>query len=236
MKKKLIIGNWKLNPATLAEAKRLAAKIDPKPRHTAVVCPPALFLSQIEYPRLGAQDCFWMAKGPYTGQVSALQLKDLKVKYCLVGHSERRAEGETDQQANKKIKALVERGIIPVLCVGYGTTVEQDDFAVIDILRQQLADGLADVDSQKVIVAYEPVWAISGGDPYATKKIATPEHVETIAIFVKNKFNVGQVIYGGSSNAQNVKGFLQQDHIDGALPGGASLLPDEFNEMINTKI
>jgi len=236
MKKKLIIGNWKLNPATLGEAKRLAAKIDPKPRHTAVLCPPALFLSQVEYPRLGAQDCFWMSKGPYTGQVSPLQLKDLKIKYCLVGHSEKRLTGEDDGQVNEKIKALIAYGITPVLCVGYGTTVEQDDFAVIDILRHQLGMGLAEVEPAKVVVAYEPVWAISSGNPYATKKVATPEHAETIAIFIKTKFNVDKVIYGGSTNAQNTKGFLEQNNIDGVLPGGASLLPDEFNEMINIKL
>lgn len=236
MKKKLIIGNWKLNPPTLTEAKRLAAKIDRNPRHTAVLCPPAVFLSQINYPRLGAQDCFWATKGPYTGQISALQLKSLGVKYCLVGHSERRAVGETDEQVNVKLKALLEQKIVPVLCIGYGTAVEQDDLEVTDILWQQLSDGLADVDVPKVIVAYEPVWAISSGNPYATKKIATPDHAEKIAIFIKAKFNVGKVIYGGSTNAQNTKGFLQQDHIDGVLPGGASLAPSEFNQMINLEL
>src|SRR6185369_677016 len=96
--KKLIIGNWKLNPLTLPEAQALAAKIDRQPRHTAVICPPAAFLSNIDYPNLGAQDCFWKIKGPYTGQISAAQLKSLGVKYCLVGHSEKRALGETDEQ------------------------------------------------------------------------------------------------------------------------------------------
>src|SRR3989338_9532133 len=95
--KKLIIGNWKINPITIKEAVSLASKIDRAPKHEAVICPPIAFLSSIPYPRLGAQDSFWMAKGPYTGGVSPATLKSLKVKYCLVGHSERRSMGETDE-------------------------------------------------------------------------------------------------------------------------------------------
>ncbi len=227
MTKKLILGNWKLNPATLAEAKRLAAKIDRNPKHTAVLCPPVVFLSQINYPRLGAQDCFWQIKGPFTGQISALQLKSLGVKYCLVGHSERRAAGDTDQEINDKVKALQSANITPVLCVGHGTTPGQDEFDVIDVLKEQLAVGLGGADPKKVVVAYEPVWAIGTGTP------ATPEHAEKIAIFIKSKYEIETVIYGASVNSVNVKKFLEQDHIDGVLPGGASLSPNEFNQMIN---
>jgi triosephosphate isomerase len=236
MKKKLIIGNWKLNPTTLAEAQRLAAKIERNPKHTAVICPPAVFLSQIDYPRLGAQDCFWAAKGAYTGQVSALQLKSLGVKYCLVGHSERRAIGESDEMINAKVAALLSNKLVPVLCIGFGTTVGHDDLEVIDVLRIQLKAGLRGLDAKKVIVAYEPVWAISSGDPYATKKVATPDHVEKISLFIKSKFGVATVLYGGSANASNTASFLAASAVDGLLVGGASLLPDEFNKMINIKL
>src|SRR5437016_5335897 len=115
--KKLIIGNWKLNPLTLRDALKLAASISTKAKNTIVICPPAIYLSQISYPNLGAQDCFWQDKGPYTGQVSPLQLKNLKVKYCIVGHSERRGAGDTDEMVNAKIKALLENKITPILCI-----------------------------------------------------------------------------------------------------------------------
>lgn len=235
MRKKLIIGNWKLNPLTVKEAVALATKIDRHPRHEAVICPPAVFLPALSYPRIGSQDTFWMAKGPFTGQISPVTLKSFKVKYCLVGHSERRGMGETDEQINLKIKALIKEKMVPVLCIGYGTTVEQDDLEVIDILKSQLSSALKGVDSSRVIVAYEPVWAISGGNPYATKKIATPEHAEKIALFIRNKYHTGKILYGGSANVANAKGFLEQRSIDGLLVGGASLLADDFNTIINMK-
>ena len=228
MQKKIIIGNWKLNPLKLKEAIALAKKIDRRSKHTAVICPPVAFLGQIDYPNLGAQDCFWKDKGPFTGQVSPAQLADLGVKYCLVGHSEKRALGETDTELNGKVLALQNNGIVPVLCVGHGTTPDQDDMAVVDVIKHQLEIGLHNADRQKLIVAYEPVWAIGTGTP------ATPEHAEKIAIYIKTKFEVGRVIYGASTNSVNASTFLDQPNIDGLLPGGASLLPEDFNKMINT--
>src|SRR5574340_365535 len=103
--KKLIIANWKLNPATLKDARELASKIEQASKNTVALCPPAIYLSQIDYPNLGAQDCFWQEKGAYTGQTSPLQLVDLKIKYCIIGHSEKRGVGETDGQINLKLKA-----------------------------------------------------------------------------------------------------------------------------------
>lgn len=233
MSRKLIIANWKLNPSTLKDALKLAASISVKAKNKVVLCPPTVYLSQINYPNLGAQDCFWQEKGPFTGQTSAAQLRDLGVKYCLVGHSEKRAAGDTDEMINAKVKSCLANKIVPILCVGFGTTVEQDDLEVTDVLKTQLDADLAGIDASKVIVAYEPVWAISSGDPYATKKIATPEHAEKIAIFIKTKYHSGKVIYGGSANLNNSKGFLQQPNIDGLLPGGVSLIPDHFNQIIN---
>jgi len=233
---KIIIGNWKLNPLTLAEAQALAGKIDRAPRHTAVICPPMPFLSAIDYPNLGAQDCFWKQKGPYTGQASPAELNSLGVKYCIVGHSERRNLGETNKEVNAKILGLQEYHITPILCIGFGTEAGEDEFAIIETLQQQLEEALTGTDREKVTVAYEPVWAISSGDPYATKKIESPEHTEKIAIFIKTKYEISTVLYGGSSNSTNAKSFLEQPHIDGLLVGGASLLPDDFNQMINTEI
>lgn len=230
MQKKLIIGNWKLNPVTVKEAMALAKKIDPKPRHEAVICPPAAFLASVQYPRLGAQDCFWENKGGHTGQISPLTLKSLKVKYCLVGHSERRNTGETEEGIHKKIESLLSVGITPVLCVGHGTSVKSDDLEVVDIVRAQLKSALTGVDASKVVVAYEPVWAIGTGTP------ATPDHAEKIALFIKTKFGITRVLYGASTNPTNARSFLTQPNIDGLLPGGASLLPKDFNAMINLDI
>jgi triosephosphate isomerase (TIM) len=225
--KKIIIANWKLNPQTLEEAQKLASAIEQKAKNKVVLCPPTIFLSKIDYPLLGAQDCFWQDKGAYTGQTSPSQLRDLGVKYCLVGHSEKRNVGETDEMANLKVLALLDNNITPVLCVGFGTVVGQDDLEVVDILRTQLDQGLKGADSSKVIVAYEPVWAIGTG------QTASPEHAEKIAIFIKTKYHVGKVIYGGSANAANAQGFLVQQNVDGLLPGGASLNARDFNQIIN---
>ena len=233
MQKKLIVANWKLNPSTLKEAVELVSSIERTKKNTVVLCPPIVYLSQINYPNLGAQDCFWEDKGAFTGQTSPAQLRDLRVKYCIIGHSERRTVGEADDEINAKVKACLAHKITPILCVGYGTTVEQDDLEVVDVLKGQLDVGLAGVDASSVVMAYEPIWAISTGDPYATKKIATPEHAEKIAIFIKSKYSVSKVLYGGSANPSNAQGFLDQPHIDGLLVGGASLVPKHFNQIIN---
>lgn len=231
--KKLIIANWKLNPTTLKDAQRLAAAISTKAKNKVVLCPPTIFLGQIKYPNIGAQDCFWQEKGPFTGQTSALQLSSLKAKYCLVGHSERREVGDTDTMINFKLRALIDHKITPVLCVGYGTTVEQDDLEVVDILRSQLTMDLEGIDASRLIVAYEPVWAISSGNAYTTKKVATPEHAEKVSIYIKNKFQVQKVLYGGSANINNAKAYLDQTNVDGLLIGAVSLIPEHFNQIIN---
>src|SRR6185436_15992612 len=111
--KKLIVANWKLNPTTLKEAQKLASSIARTKKNTVVLCPPAVYLSSIDYPNIGGQDCFWQDKGAYTGQTSPLQLKDLGVKYCIIGHSEKRTVGETDGQINFKLRTLLEHKIIP---------------------------------------------------------------------------------------------------------------------------
>lgn len=233
--KKLVIGNWKLNPLSLAEAERLASRIDPTPVHETVICPPTLFIASVNYPVLGAQDCFWENKGVHTGETSPLALKKLGVKYCLVGHSERRNNGETELEIRKKIEALLSVKIVPVLCVGFGTTVEEDDLEVTDVLKGQLTSALKGLATSPVVVAYEPVWAISSGNSYG-HKVATPDHAEKIAMFIETKFSVKKVLYGGSVNSTNAKGFMEQPHIAGLLVGGASLLPGDFNKIINIEV
>lgn len=231
--KKLVIANWKLNPITLKEAKKLIGAMAVKSKHKVVICPPTIYLPQLSYKNLGAQDCFWEEKGHFTGQTSPLHLKELKIKYCIVGHSERREVGESDYQINAKIKALLAQKITPILCIGFGTTAEEDDMEVVDVLKTQLETDLAGVNAHQVIVAYEPVWAISSGDPYLTKKHPTPEHAEKISLFIKTRFGIKTVLYGGSVTSFNAKGYLDQQHVDGLLIGGESLIPSHFNQIIN---
>lgn len=225
--KKLIVANWKLNPLTAKEAVKLAGQINRKAKNKVVLCPPHVFLSAVDYPNVGAQDCFWEEKGAHTGQVSPLQLKSMKVKYCIIGHSERREVGETDVQINLKLKALLEHKIIPILCVGYGTTANEDDMEVTDVLKLQLQTDLVGVDTSKVVVAYEPVWAIGTG------RTPTTDHADRIALFIKTRYNIKTVLYGGSANIFNAAGFLAQQQIDGLLVGGDSLVSAHFNQIIN---
>lgn len=225
---KIIIANWKLNPMTAREATDLARKIDVVSKYEVVLCPPTPFLGVIEYMHKGAQDVSSQIKGPYTGQISSANLASLGVTYCIVGHSERRALGETDTQINEKIHALLDYKITPILCVGYGTAVNQDELEVTDVLASQLRQDLDEVDVKKVIVAYEPVWAIGSGRP------ATPDHAEQIALYISTKFGVRSVIYGGSVNSTNSANFLSQHNVGGLLVGGASLLVDDFNKIIQS--
>ncbi len=226
MSRKLIVGNWKLNPMKVEEAVGLASRIEVVTHNDVVVCPPMPFMESIEYPHIGAQDCSPYIKGAYTGEVSPAQLASMGVKYCIVGHSERRTMGESDELINAKIKSLLEFKITPILCVGYGTTVQEDELEVAEVIGQQLVDDLMDVDPAKVVVAYEPVWAIGSGKP------ATADHAEQIALYITTKHGVKRVLYGGSVNSTNAAQFLVQPHVAGLLVGGASLLPDDFNKII----
>ncbi len=224
---KLIVGNWKLNPLTAKEAVDLASKIQVVSAHTVVLCPPTPFISLVKYPRIGAQDCSPQIKGAYTGQTSPAELASLGVQYCIVGHSERRTLGETDTEIHEKINALLQYKITPILCVGYGTTVELDELEVMDVLKGQLRDSIGESDPKKIAVAYEPVWAIGSKHP------ATADHAEQVGLYIKTKFGVRQVLYGGSVNSTNAESFLKQQHIDGLLIGGASLLAEDFNKIIS---
>lgn len=212
---------------TAGEAVNLSSRIQIVTRHTVVLCPPTPFIGSVKYSYLGAQDCSPQIKGPYTGQVSPAQLASLGVRYCLVGHSERRSMGETSEQVSEKVSALLSQKITPVVCVGYGTAVQQDELEVVDVIKSQLNNSIGDADPQKIVVAYEPVWAIG------TRHPATPEHANQIALYIKTKHHIKQVVYGGSINGINAESFLTQPHIDGLLVGGASLLPEDFNKIIS---
>ena len=237
---KLLVANWKLNPQIEAEAVRLARASDAK---NIVIAPPFPFLvavgKALKRATLGAQDVFWKLHGAYTGGVSPLMLRALGVRYVIVGHSERRALGETDTMVNKKARAALRAGLAPILCVGEPLAVRRKGLAAAKrFVAHQLRADLRGVSPSSVIshqssvVAYEPLWAIGTG------RAATPADAAEMAEFIKGllvksyKLKVS-VLYGGSVNVRNAGAFLAEPAIDGALVGGASLQAAEFRKMIS---
>lgn len=227
--KPLIIANWKCNPKTLAEAKELFDGVKKGVKSIksieTVICPPFVWLSKLKGLKLGGQNCHCEECGPYTGEISPLMLKDLKCKYVIIGHSERRMHlQESDEMINKKIKAAIAAGLIPILCIGEKKGEDSNQ-----IIEQQLSIDLLDIpkpDLKKIIIAYEPIWAIStsGGE------ICSKEQAKIALEFIKSKFH-GKIIYGGSVDSKIINDYLEVGY-GGALVGGASLKPEEFIKTI----
>ena len=247
MRRKLIAGNWKMYKTTadaVAFAQEfgvLAAKTEF--RHEVAICAPFTQLAALANALvesgigLGAQNMHFEEEGAYTGEISAAMLAEIGVDYCVIGHSERRQYfAETDETVNKKLHTAFKNGILPILCVG--EVLEQRDAGEhFDIVRKQIEadlEGLPDLDVCKLIVAYEPVWAIGTG------RTASPEQAEEMCGFIRNEIarlygaetadNVC-IQYGGSVKPENAKEILSQPDIDGALVGGASLVPAAFFEI-----
>jgi len=245
--KSLIIGNWKCNPTNLKKAKKLFEGIrnglKKKLRKTeVVVCPPFVYLPKIRSSskiKLGAQDCFWEEKGSFTGEVSPSMLKDIGVNYVILGHSERRKYfGETDQTVNKKIKKSLKTGINPMLCVGE-TKKERKEGKKGRVIEGQIKEGLNKVsakDVKKIIIAYEPRWAIGSG-----KNCSVDETMSSILIVKKTISNIYsrsaadkvRVLYGGSVTSDNALRYITEAQANGLLIGGASLKREEFLNIIN---
>jgi len=218
--KKIIIANWKCNPATLAEAEKLFNKVK---KTKAVICPPFLYLSMFKGTELGAQDCHWEQSGAFTGEVSPLMLKDSGIRYVIIGHSERRIHfKETDEMINKKLKAALKNDLIPILCIGEkkGEIVEK----VISSQLKKDLKGISKDDLKKIIIAYEPVWAIGTGD------FCKPNKAKKALDFIKNKINT-RILYGGSVNSKISKSYIDVG-FDGLLVGGASLDAQEFIKIV----
>ncbi len=234
---KLIIANWKMNPETEFEAINLAKASDVS---GLIIAPPFLFLEEVKHSlknaKLAAQDLFWEKLGAYTGEVSAEELKSLGVEYVIVGHSERRALGETDEMVAKKVKAASDAGLIPVLCVGE-SAVERASGLTEEVVTRQLLSALELLkslisNSLPFIVAYEPLWAIGSHNP------ATPQDVVKVLQCIRTLLKhltldlSPFVIYGGSVDALNAHDFLKEKEIDGLLVGGASLKPDQIIRIV----
>ena len=246
-RKTVIAGNWKMNMLA-SEIKPFMEQLKenlPKTRACDVVlCTPAPLLpAMIKAGKdckvaAGGQDVSKYEKGAYTGEVSAAQLADIGAKYCIVGHSERRQyHGEDDMLINAKVKALLEKGIIPIICVGESLEQREMDLT-IEYVAYQVKAALSGVDASQLrrcIIAYEPIWAIGTG------KTATAEQAEEVCqgiravvrgIYGARPARAVSILYGGSMNAKNAFELLAQPDIDGGLIGGASLKPVDFSEIV----
>ena len=216
---KIIIANWKSNPTNLIEAKKLFNEVK---ETKAVICPPFPYLSVFKYKFLCAQDCHWELSGAFTGEVSAPMLKDLGVKHVIIGHSERRKYfKETDEIINKKLKAALKVGLRPILCVGENKSQEVE--RVINNQLKKDLKGIAKKDLKKIIIAYEPVWAIGTGN------FCSVDKANKVREFIKEKLD-NKILYGGSVNSKIAKGYLKIG-FDGLLIGNASLDAEEFRKI-----
>ncbi len=204
-----------------------------------VVCPPLPYLrdfGQNKNFKLGAQDVFWenvRSGGAYTGEVSVEILKKFGVGYVILGHSERRALGETDEIVNKKVKTALASGLKVILCVGESKeTKKKGEVAAKRFISQELRADLSGVKKiflKNITVAYEPIWAIGTGVP------DKPEDAALMSLFIKKLLPV-KVLYGGSVNQRNAAKFLKAKELDGALVGTASLNPKEFKKIVEASI
>lgn len=245
MRKAIIAGNWKMNN-TASEGVALVKAIAPLVTEATcdvVVCVPAIDIPAVSEAlkgtniRLGAENVHFAEKGAYTGEISAAMLKEYGVEYVIIGHSERRQYfGETDETVNKRTLTALTAGLTPIVCVGE-TLEERETGKTEAVLHRQLEEGLKGVeDITKLVVAYEPVWAIGTG-----KTATAVQANETIGyirktlgeLFCEKCAAKVRIQYGGSMNAGNCKELMAQEEIDGGLIGGASLKAPDFSAIVN---
>ena len=247
MKKKVIAGNWKMNMLP-NEAISMITELAPLVKDTnneVILCVPytdlfyALLTAQDTNIKIGAQNMHWEEKGAYTGEVSGQMLKSIGVEYVIIGHSERRQYfAETDETVNKKIKSALKYSLKPIVCVGESLEQRENGTTekVISNQIQKAFDEIPVEELNKIIIAYEPIWAIGTGKT-ATKEQAneTIKQIrnELAKIYGKNEANNAIIQYGGSVKATNAKELFEMSDIDGGLIGGASLKAEEFSKIVN---
>ena len=247
MRKPIIAGNWKLNK-TIHESIELVTlfkrDLSDVSEVDIVVCPVFTAISEVREVLLdtniglGAQDIYWEDTGAFTGEVSALFIKDAGAQYVIIGHSERRQFfSETDETVNKKIKAALNHHLTPIVCIGenFKEREQNKTFQVIESQFEHSLAGLSAEEMKKMVIAYEPVWAIGTGKT-ATKEQAQEVHKFIRGLLIKtyNDEVAGEVRiqYGGSVKPENIAELIAQPDIDGALVGGASLSHDSFVKII----
>ena len=244
----LIAGNWKMNNDREA-AKALAAElVEALPEVPAgvevLVCPPTIDLCCVAHKlegsaiALGAQNCYWEASGAYTGETSVPMLKSAGCTYCIIGHSERRDYfHESDEDQNRKAKALVAGGIVPVFCCGEPLEVREAGTYVEHVVAQVKAglEGLELASADQLVVAYEPIWAIGTGMTATAddaQEVCHAVREALVELFGAEMADGIRVLYGGSAKPGNIAELVAKPDVDGALVGGASLKAADFSEMV----
>ncbi len=245
MRRPMITANWKMNK-TVSEAIEfvnvfLSAVKDINDRDI-VIAPPFTALYAVAGAikgsniKISAQNVSFEEKGAFTGEVSPLMLKDVGCDFVIIGHSERRQYfGESDEILNKKTKIALKNGLDVIFCIGE-TLRQREDGMTFNVLSRQLSEGLKDVDLSRVVIAYEPVWAIGTG------KTATPEQAQETHAYIRNELRTFseiadslRILYGGSVTPENIDSLMACPDVDGALVGGASLKPDSFERIVRFK-
>lgn len=251
MNKPIVVANWKMNPQSLAEAKRLFDSVSKGLKDIknteVVICPPFIYLPLLNNGgrtsiKLGAQDVFWEKKGAFTGEISSKMLKDLGCQYVIIGHSERRRYfNETDEVVNKKLKTALATKLNPILCIGE-TQQERKKGKTKEILKRQLTNALEKISDFRLhtsdfVIAYEPIWAIGTGKACspAEAKRAGDFIRSTVSNIYNQKFAENlSILYGGSVNSQNAKPYIFEADFQGLLIGGASLKAKEFIKIVKS--
>lgn len=248
MRRKLLLGNWKMNK-TVSEAKEFAlnakdlGKLAKQNKVDMGICVPYIDLAPVKKILknsliVGAENCHELDHGAYTGEVSIPMLLDLGITWCIIGHSERRTYyNETSEACNKKILALLKNSMVPVYCCGESLETYEEG-KTKEFVKEQIIKGFKDVskeDAIKVVIAYEPIWSIGTG------KNASKEIAEDVCKFIRKIIkdlydtktsNKVRILYGGSVKPNNIKEYLYCDNIDGALVGGASLDVNSYKELL----
>lgn len=246
LSKKIVIGNWKMNPTNSKEALQLFSEISKSSlsikKTELIVCPPFLFLENLKKKSkkimIGAQDSFYEEKGAFTGEISVEMLFNIGIKYVILGHSERRALGEASGEVNKKIKKVLSFGLIPIVC--FGESIRDENHEYLNFIKTQVEESLNGISKNlisNIIIAYEPIWAIGKN----AVREATPEEFLEMSIFIKkilsDKFGVKtiegiRIIYGGSVHPENALSFLKDGKADGFLVGRDSLNSKKFLQIV----
>jgi triosephosphate isomerase len=243
--KKLIVGNWKANPESLREAKEIfnpIKKAAGKFKNVeTVICPPAVWIGGLASGKglaLGGQDAFWELSGAYTGQLGPTMIRNAGATYVIIAHSEARTLGDTDNIVNAKVRLALKHDLKVILCVGEKERDSKGKY--LEVLRGQIESALAGIPkvvAKRIILAYEPIWAIGA----AAKGVDTPAGFLEQAIFIRKVLAgiIGkasaletQILYGGSANADNAGGFLGEGGASGLLVGRASLSPESFIKIL----
>lgn len=251
MRTSFVAGNWKMNK-TVEQAcvlvQEMLTGLQGVPSVERVICPPFTTLMPLSAILagtgigLGAQNMHWETSGAFTGEVAPSMVKEF-CQYVILGHSERRMYfGETDQTVNRKVKAALANGLIPIMCIGE-TLSENKAGQTGDVIRRQVSEGLVDLSEEqanKIVLAYEPVWAIGTGlaasGPGANAVVADYIRGTLKKMFGASVSQAVRVLYGGSVTGANAAEFFSQPDIDGALVGGASLKPADFTAIVKAAV